>query len=302
MAKSGLELFRELKRIYAVAQVEDYFKNGVWRDDLMRTDLQLIAVHRREAGAPQPPELSEVEMPPLPPGAAAATSATSLAAASGLGDSVADLRLIALFVAKWKLDMAATRKTLVRFMPMRRRYIMATFKAKGGPDVNAELEQYIQECSSTNSWAAAMAPRPLTSSPVQVRPRPVTSSLNGVSPRPVTSSLNGVRPRPVTSSISAVRPRPVTPSVSAVRPRPMASSVNGGLSLHPGVNRVRPPLTIQPRKPGPTSAGVISSGIQQRLAALRAQARPTGVIPRAAGIGMPQQAAAGRLIRRSYPY
>jgi len=233
LAKSGPELFRELKRIYAVAQVEDYFKNGVWRDDLMRTDLQLIAVHRREAGAPEPPEVSEVELPPLPPGAAAAASATSLAAASGLGDSVADLRLIALFVAKWKLDVAATKKALIKLLPMRRRYVMAHFKAKGGPDVNEELEQYIQECSSTNSWAA-MVQKPTTSWPV-------------------------------------------------------ASSVNGGMGLPPGANRMRPPLTITPRKPGLTnSAGVIATSISQRLAAIRAQARPAGMVQRApmgGGIG-----------------
>lgn len=48
LAKQGPELFKELKRIYSVAEVEDYFKNGVWREDLMRTDLQLIEVHRRE--------------------------------------------------------------------------------------------------------------------------------------------------------------------------------------------------------------------------------------------------------------
>eukprot|EP00435_Cladocopium_sp_Y103_P042093 s912_g11.t1 len=232
LAKSGPELFRELKRIYAVAQVEDYFKNGVWRDDLMRTDLQLIAVHRREAGAPEAPELSEVELPPLPPGAAAAAS-TSLAAASGLGDSVADLRLIALFVAKWKLDVAATKKALIKLLPMRRRYVMAHFKAKGGPDVNEELEQYIQECGSTNSWAAAMVQKPTASWPV-------------------------------------------------------ASSVNGAMGLPPGANRVRPPLTITPRKPGPTnSAGVIASSISQRLAAIRAQGRPAGMVQRApmGGIG-----------------
>ncbi|CAE8718559.1 unnamed protein product [Polarella glacialis] len=63
LEKSGPELFRELLRVYPVAEVDDYWRNGAWQDAVMRTDIVLVEAHRKEAGAPDAPELSEVEMP-----------------------------------------------------------------------------------------------------------------------------------------------------------------------------------------------------------------------------------------------
>ncbi|CAE7515072.1 unnamed protein product [Symbiodinium natans] len=163
LRKSGPELFRELKRLYAVAEVPDYFKNGVWRDDLMKIDLQLIEVHRREAGAPDPPPLSEVKLPPdLPRGVVRphiptpiVGSAATVVPATATGSAVADLRLIALFVAKWKLDVARTKAALTKLLPSRRRWVIAHFKPKGAAAVDDELEKYIAECQASNSWDTA---------------------------------------------------------------------------------------------------------------------------------------------------
>jgi len=64
--KKSIELFRELCRVYETAEVEDYYKAGVWKEDLMRADIQLLYAHRREAGAPDPPDLEEIPEPELP--------------------------------------------------------------------------------------------------------------------------------------------------------------------------------------------------------------------------------------------
>merc|ERR1719433_1074409 len=66
LEKTGAELFRELLRVYEVAELDDYFKAGKWRDETMKCDLLLLHAHRKEAGAPDPIPLEEVVMPELP--------------------------------------------------------------------------------------------------------------------------------------------------------------------------------------------------------------------------------------------
>ncbi|CAJ1380715.1 unnamed protein product, partial [Effrenium voratum] len=52
-------LYRELKRFCPTASLTTYVKSGKWQRDLLEIDLELIKAHRREAGAPEPPELPE---------------------------------------------------------------------------------------------------------------------------------------------------------------------------------------------------------------------------------------------------
>ena len=108
--KSGIDLFRELLRVYSEAAHEEYFVGGTWTKELMRTDYALYVEHRREAGANDPPPLEEVPMPQLPQGLAKPLSALpklspvtagAVAPASG---PLAELHLIASFIAKHKLD------------------------------------------------------------------------------------------------------------------------------------------------------------------------------------------------------
>ena len=118
LAKAGVDLFKELCRIYPVAEVADYYKAGAWRDDVMRVDLQLLTAHRKEAGAEDPIPLNEVPEPEIP-----ATPAGILGlrppVLSGLrpvgttapvSGQVAEIRLMILFVAKWKLDPAKAKE------------------------------------------------------------------------------------------------------------------------------------------------------------------------------------------------
>lgn len=65
--KSGPELFKELYRQLPLSEFQDYYKNGIWQNDLMRLDIEVIDAHRKEAGAPDVPPLEELEFPELPP-------------------------------------------------------------------------------------------------------------------------------------------------------------------------------------------------------------------------------------------
>lgn len=47
----SLEIFLQLKKILPDVKEDDYKKNGVWQDDVMRLDAELIRRHCRDAGA-----------------------------------------------------------------------------------------------------------------------------------------------------------------------------------------------------------------------------------------------------------
>jgi len=264
LAKSGPELFREVLRVYPVAELEDYHKGGMWKDDLMRTDIVLIYAHAREAGAPYPPPLKDVKLPPNVPKAggfqpaprpslptpgvvtagirpvmaatvvkpplaagtlapAAAGMAPVAAAAAGAGQAT-ELRLIALFITKWKLDPTKTKMILAKLTPPRRRHVIQNFKSMPGTtDPTAALEQFLAKCEQTNSWGLAVA-APVAANPKAVAPQTVA----------------GIK-RPLTPTVMAdpsKRPRMVTPGVTAPGTiRPMATGI------------VRPPITPRAVRP-----------------------------------------------------
>jgi len=200
LEKSGAELFKELLRVYPVAEVDDYFKHGQWKDEVMKVDLQLVEQHRKEAGAPDPVPLEEVQLPVMPkalaapawqmgapgmvpgavrppmggvtlPGAvrpagtvvAPGGAAAAGAAAAAAGGPIAELRLIALFVAKWKLDPTKTKMMLAKMTPQKRRYVIQNFKSTpGAADATTELEQFIAQCEKTGAWEGTAAAGPVT--------------------------------------------------------------------------------------------------------------------------------------------
>lgn len=269
--KTGAELFKELLRIYPVAELEDYFKNGQWKDDMMKVDIELMGAHRREAGAPDPKPLSEVKMPPMPgaaglagprptlmagvrpglPGsvglAMAAKPALGKAApAAGLaGGASAEVRLIALFVAKWKLDMLQTKLALSKLPPARRRHVITTFKANPGSDATQQLLSFIVQCERSGNWGVAGA-------------------APGLGMARATPTALGVK-RPLTS--------PGMLDLSK-RPRMMGTAAQ------------QRPLTARPTALGKASAGPAPS-LAARIAAARAQRPAMASIPRAS---IPQRA------------
>lgn len=270
VAKKGPELFKELFRIYPVAEVEDYYKNGAWKDDLMRTDLQLVDAHRREAGAPEAPPLEEVKLPEMPrtstyggmingvraAGAGMVVSAQSTALA-GLGASLAELRLIALFVAKWKLEMARTKEILSKITPQRRRYIIQNFKTTLAQDeATDELEKYINECESSDCWAAASAPVPTPVRPASTLLRSMVVPPRTLSASPITGMKRPFSAITTTTSLldMSKRYRVAPPAATTIRPVRPFSSVNPG-SLASRLNSVAP-RTVAPVRPIYTPASL----------------------------------------------
>merc|ERR1719408_698963 len=129
----------------------------------------------------------------------AAASTTS----TGTGPS-AELRQIALFIAKWKLEATKTKLLLARLTPPRRRWVMANF-AQSGTAVapTAQLEQYIAKCERENLWAGASSATPaVASKPVSGLKRPLTPSAVTTDPnkRSQPAWLSG------SSAVSGLRP------------------------------------------------------------------------------------------------
>mmetsp|Transcript_120811 Transcript_120811/g.235257 ORF Transcript_120811/g.235257 Transcript_120811/m.235257 type:complete len:363 (+) Transcript_120811:51-1139(+) len=167
LAKAGVDLFKELWRIYPVAEVADYYKAGAWRDDVMRVDLQLITAHRKEAGAQEAIPLDEVpepEIPATPAGIlglrpAALAGLRPAGPAAPMSGPVAELRLMILFVAKWKLDAARTKELLHNLTPARRHWVIQNFKAEAtGEEATKALEEFVAESEKTDAWKGATAP------------------------------------------------------------------------------------------------------------------------------------------------
>lgn len=163
--KSGIELYRELLRHYPAADIEDYYRAGMWRNDKLRSDILLIEAHRREAGAPDPLPLDEVPMPQLPqcPWAAitpampkAFPMPTIIPGPKAAGHSAAagliELRAAAIFVAKWRLDPVRAKHALARLAPDKRRLVISGFTTEhtiGGPAAFEDLEKYINKLDET---------------------------------------------------------------------------------------------------------------------------------------------------------
>jgi len=306
--KSGVELFREMLRLYPVAELEDYYKGRLWKDDLMRADLQLIAAHRREAGAPDPIPLEEVPMPELPkqlgmtlpglgvrpivPGGvtlaagALGTRAVTPTGASSTGP-LAELRLIALFVAKWKLDPTRTKMMLAKMTPQRRRYIIQSFKPAPGSDTTEALLKYMAECEKNNSWG----PSPAAGATATVKPPGIVAT--GVKRPLVASGLAldaSKRPRinpptvtPAKAGIAAGFPRPVqsTPTyrpVSNFAAARAPTTVRPAGVVRPGFPAVRPGgVTLGRTAVTPVRLGM--TGMRPGMAARPGFVRPnTGMI------------------------
>lgn len=286
--KKGGDLFKEVIRLYPVADVEDYFKLGQWKDDLMRVDIELIVAHRKEAGAPEPPALSEVKMPPMPtagagPGVAfngmrppmpmgarptvpagfangmvrptvLGGKAPSLVSAQA-GGVATELRLIALFVAKWRLDTARTKLALAKLPPLRRRHIVTTFKALPNLDPTSQLLNYISQCERTGSWGGApgSAPAPVSMMAGVKRPMPA-GSLVDPSKRPRLIASAPMAQRPMMASarpMGVAQGTPLANRIAAMRAqRPMMGmqrpQVVTGAFRPSGIAPVRPAFAARP--------------------------------------------------------
>jgi len=312
--KSGPELFKEVLRLLDTAEPEDYFKNGRWDDVLMRMDVVLLDGHRREAGAPEPPDIKDVELPASMPTAPSAfglggqpgmfgvrpvTAVTAVTAAGAVGNQAAELRLISLFVAKWQLDPTPTKTCFAKLTPTRRRYVIQSFKTtEKGEGAAEELKEYIAKCEQTNAWAGAEKAAAMAAARPALTPqRPASAppAWAGTPLRPAVGSiqrpsvLGGVRPM----GSAAVRPmgqamgpiglvKPVASPVGLKRP---ITSVSGPVSTAAAVRqriaaqalgaRFPRPAAVAPRPVTPFGAGASCATIGAGSAAQgRASIRP----------------------------
>mmetsp|Transcript_854 Transcript_854/g.2378 ORF Transcript_854/g.2378 Transcript_854/m.2378 type:complete len:323 (+) Transcript_854:116-1084(+) len=309
LKKSGVELFRELLRVYSVADLEDYFKVGVWKEELIKADLQLVWAHRREAGAPDPPDLDEVPMPnvpkvaaplmlgarPLIPGMGIAAgavrpasniplaaalrphaaplglakvvppTATGLAASGATSGPAAELKLIALFINKWKLDPTRAKMLLAKMTPAKRRYVITNFKnAANAADATGALDQYIAQCEKTNAWGAAVAAA-------------ATATGASAAPRPVA-------PKMAVPTMAAKRPiATITPFMDpSKRPRIMPPGQLAAPTAKPAFAHVRPMTPTRPSTPmqvrPPAQQVTPRAAIRPVAPAAKAQEKPGNLI------------------------
>mmetsp|Transcript_75605 Transcript_75605/g.130902 ORF Transcript_75605/g.130902 Transcript_75605/m.130902 type:complete len:308 (+) Transcript_75605:107-1030(+) len=269
--KTGPELFKELFRLYPIAEVEDYYKNGVWKNEIMKTDIVLFSAHREEAGSPDPMPLEEVKVPNLPeekkawtpvstlgtmgaakiPGIQSATTAT---ASSVPGGTVAELRLIALFVAKWKLDPTKTKASLAKMTPERRRYVVTNFKTdKFGVEATEQLLKYIDECEKDGKWDKGPSISPGTSPGTSVAGKVVTPKVGTIAPKP---GVMTAKPFTVVSppTLGVKRPWGATATDGNASKWPkMASMVRppSVTGLRPAAwGAGRPPQVVSAKRPG----------------------------------------------------
>jgi len=279
LTKTGPELFKELLRLYPVAEPDDYFKQGQWKNEMMKNDIVLLESHRREAGAPDPPDLEDLKVPKLPDEGAAKTAlasalglklqgtptATGLASAATAGASatatpVVEIRLIALFVAKWKLDPVTAKTALAKLESTHRRYIIQTFKpATTGPEATKELETFIAACEADGSWDKPAG---------ESKP----AGENG-------TASNGAGGATATATPAAT-PATVTPKaggVTAASPRPpITNQAFLAGALNTGVKRPIGSLATNPALANKLPKATPATGIRPPGGMLRPAVRPAG--------------------------
>jgi len=171
LKKSGAALFRELLRLYPVAEAEDYWKAGAWQDEVIKRDLKLVEAHRRDSAAPEPPALEDIPMP-KPPGGIAVPGMLTLPQPPGgitlpvrpasqplvLPTSPAQAVKIATFIAGSKLDPLRSRPLLNGLKAHEQNYVLENFKSTStGAEATDELEKYINECKASSVWGSGPA-------------------------------------------------------------------------------------------------------------------------------------------------
>jgi len=154
---------------------------------------------------------------------------------------VAELRLIALFVAKWKLDPTQAKLMLSKLTPPRRRHVIMHFKAPGMPteDSVKALEEFIAKCDAENSWPAApaaVAPAATNgATAVAIGPRPAGAAVQPAGPLAGAAGLAaaGIKRTIGATALDAATKRPkaglMLPTVGGVaRPKAPAAIVPPG--------------------------------------------------------------------------
>mmetsp|Transcript_59381 Transcript_59381/g.109826 ORF Transcript_59381/g.109826 Transcript_59381/m.109826 type:complete len:311 (-) Transcript_59381:85-1017(-) len=252
LEKTGPDLFKEFLRYMPTVEYEDYFKNGVWKEDLMRLDLQMVVAHRLGAGAPEPLSLDEIPEVDLPlaaakpaiqvpvqtgvlkagPMGAAPVAATG---ASPVAPGVAELRLVALLVTKWKLDPTRTKTLLSQLSPAKRHYVIQNFKTEQtapAPATDA-LEAYVkQQLEADAGKAGCQAAQPAVASSKPAAPKATLTPQGTLKPAVPVGLV------PLAESASPAKAVPAKPALVVrnappFQPRPLGLVAQAGPGVAP---------------------------------------------------------------------
>jgi len=215
---------------------------------------------------------------------ARATVAGGAPALAAPGSGVVELRLMALFVAKWKLDATKTKLALAKLPSERRRYVIQNFKATAtGEEAGEELAKYVEECEKTEAWgplkpepAAGTAPAAnggATAPGALVAQAGVKRPLGGVTPGIQDPNKRPTGPAGVMAArLQFQQPRPAARPVAMGMQRPMVVGPRPVLGRPPmmvqgpaqGGKGFRPPVTPG-QQPRPGSQGSLLRGLVQKF-------------------------------------
>jgi len=220
--------------------------------------------------------LTPAALRPQPP-RTVPNAATLAAAGAAAGGPSAELRQIAMFIAKWKLEATKTKLLLARLPPARRRWVMTKFAQNGPSPPTGQLEQYIGRCERENLWAGAGAPVLGIGAGVGLK-RPLTPS----APMSIANKRPNVGQYAYGGAGSTLRPAPVLGSSASAYPpaRTSPAWLGGGASAaswsgaHVGVGRPAAPVARGGYGIGGGAGYGIGGGVQ------RAMPKPVGAVSR----------------------
>lgn len=191
-------------------------------------------------GAPQRPMAPAAKIGAAAGGTLGPSGAAAMSATAAAGPS-AELKQIALFIQRWKLEATKAKLLLARLTPARRRYVMSNYKGV------TTLDVYIQSCDRTNAWANAKdAPAAATASPGAAAGRPAQAKPQSAGAAPSTAAAAGVK-RPLGAPAAAG-------GGLAKIPR-LAGTIGGQAAAKPGP---KPPSGAPP--PAAFRVGAAASG------------------------------------------
>ncbi|CAE8734972.1 unnamed protein product, partial [Polarella glacialis] len=190
-------------------------------------------------------------------------------------------------VAKWKLNPTRTKMLLGKLVPVRRRYVIATFKTTQteAEEATTELETYVCECELQNLWPAA------TADPVAVGP--VKRPFSAMTTAPVVSIWDPNKRFAAAPVATSYRPAMVAPRYAAqpvvVATRPAYGVQRYGTPTYGNYAPTRPPAVQTWRPSAPAAVRPPVSYIVRQPAAAAwprpaaaAWSQPRAVAPRPA--------------------
>jgi len=242
---------------------------------------------------------------PQPPRTAPTSAMVAAAGGSGpAGGPSAELRQIALFIAKWKLEATKTKLLLARLTPPRRRWVMSNFSQSGtGLSSTVQLEQYIARCERTNAWGAAESSagvsglkRPLTTT-VAYDPNK-RAKIGGAPPRFATAIRPGVtgyspRSAPAWLGGSSGSVQRIVPLGGGYRPQMPQRATYGvppgyggggyagakpGMPKAAGMTGYQRPVQYGARPQAPKYGGTIKPAVQPYVPKAKGGAKPGSLI------------------------